>query len=199
MLTLASVRRVGPYRISESREIYRNPWISVREDRVLRADGTPGVFGVVEMKPGSSVLALDRNEDVFLIREFKFGVERETLELISGAIDEGESPLDAARRELREEAGVEARRWVDLGVVDPFTTVIRSPNYLFLALDLHQVERRLDPGEVLEPARVPFAEALRMVMSSEITHAASCTLLLKAERYLRSDSDIRGRLGLGQT
>ncbi len=112
-------------------------------------------------------------------------MERETLELISGGIEHGESPLGAAQRELREEGGLEANDWVDLGVVDPFTTAIRSPNHIFLARRLTQVQGRLDEGEILDTVRVPLQEALRMVMSSEITHAASCTLLLKAERYLR--------------
>ncbi len=179
------MRRVGPYSVLESRGIYTNPWLSVREDQLLRPDGSRGVFGVVEMKAGATVLAIDDDNQVLLPREFKYAVERETLELISGGIEHGESPLGAAQRELREEGGLEANDWVDLGVVDPFTTAIRSPNHIFLARRLTQVQGRLDEGEILDTVRVPLQEALRMVMSSEITHAASCTLLLKAERYLR--------------
>ncbi len=179
------MRRVGPYSVVESKGIYTNPWLSVREDKLLRPDGSGAVFGVVEMKAGATVLAIDDRNQVLLAREFKYAVERETLELISGGIEDGESPLGAAQRELREEGGLEAKDWVDLGVVDPFTTAIRSQNHIFLARRLTQGERRLDGGEMLDTVRVPFQEAIRMVMSSEITHAASCILLLKAERYLR--------------
>ena len=158
----------------------------MREDAVTRPDGAPGTFSVVDMLPGSTVLALTADRQVYLVREFKYAVERETLELISGAIEEGESPLDAARRELREECGIEAERWIELGVVDPFTSAIRSPNYMFLALDLTETERCPDDGELVEPILLPFDEALRMVMASEITHGATCVALLKAEHYLRS-------------
>lgn len=173
------------YELLDSRAIYRNPWIAVREDRVRRPDGETATFGVVDMKSGSTVLALTESGEVLLVREFKYAVGRETVELISGAIEPGETPLDAARRELREEAGVEAECWTEMGVIDPFTTAIRSPNYLFLAEGLREAGRSPDAGEVVEPFRVPFEEALEMVGRGEITHAASCVLLLKAAATLR--------------
>lgn len=156
----------------------------MREDHVTRPDGRPGVFGIVEMKAGSSVLALTAGGDALLVREFKYAVGRETLEVISGAIEERESPLDAARRELREEAGIEAREWMELGVLDPFTTAIQSPNYIFLARGLSETARTPDDGEFVQPVRVPFERALDMALSAEITHAASVVAILKAARLL---------------
>lgn len=175
----------GPYRVTGSRDVYRNPWIHVHEDAVIRPDGSEGIFGVVEMVPGASVLALSDDGDAFLAREYKYGVARETLEVVSGAIDAGESPLQAAQRELHEELGLTARDWLDLGVVDPFTTVVRSPNYLFLARGIEaEGDAVPDPGEVVRVVRLPFARALELVMAGEITHAASCVLILKAARQL---------------
>ncbi len=177
---------VGPYRVLGSRSVYRNKWLFVREDEVIHPNGSRGVFGVVRMKPGSTVLAVTDSREALLIREFKYGVERDTLELISGAIEESESPLDAAKRELREEAGFEAAEWVDLGVIDPFTTVIQSPNYLFLARDLTDVGRSPDDGETVEVIRLPFERLLKLVMANEITHAASCVSVMKAIEYFRN-------------
>lgn len=176
----------NPFRLIDSNEVYKNPWISVREDQVIRPGGSPGVFGVVTMRPGSTVLALDKDLNVFLTREYKYGVARETLELMSGGIDEGETPLEAAKRELREELNLEAKVWVDLGVVDPFTTVVSSPNYLFLAMELSAAVGVLDEGETLQIEKVPIADVVQMVESSKITHSASCILILKAEKYLRN-------------
>src|SRR4051812_21485581 len=120
----------NPYRLNSRRDVYRNRWIYLREDQVARADGGAATFGVIEMKAGSTVLAVNEQREVYLVKEFKYAIDRPSIELISGAIEDGESPLDAAKRELEEEAGLSAKEWIDLGVVDPFTTVIRSPNYL---------------------------------------------------------------------
>jgi ADP-ribose pyrophosphatase len=174
-----------PYRLIESRPVYRNPWIAVREDRVLRPDGVAATFGIVEMKTGVTVIAVTDAAEVVLVREYKYGVGRETLEAISGGIEPAEAPLDAARRELKEEAGFEAAEWIDLGVIDPFTTVIRSPNYMFLARGLTAVERQPDDGEFVETVRIPFEQAFEMALESRITHGASVVGLLKAAHRLR--------------
>lgn len=177
----------GPFQILSSREVYKNRWIQVREDEVVRPGGARGIFGVVEMKAGSSVLALTSERDVYLVREFKYAISKDSLETMSGALEEEESPLDAAKRELREELGLEAGQWINLGRVDPFTTIVHSPNYMFLALDLRVTRQSPDEGEVLHVLKIPLQEAVEMVIRGEITHSASCVLILKAERYLLSE------------
>jgi len=173
----------SPYRLQSRRDVYRSRWLYLREDQVQRLDGGAATFGVIEMKAGASVLAVNERREVYLVKEYKYGVERYSIELVSGAIEGGESPLEAAQRELREEAGLSTREWIDLGVIDPFTTIVRSPNYLFLALHVEAGESKPDEGEVLECVLVPFEEAVEMVMRSEITHGASCVAILKAARY----------------
>jgi len=177
----------NPFQRLNSREIYANRWIQLREDDVVQPGGETGKFGVVTMRSGSSVLALNKNQDVYLVKEYKYAAGRDSIEVISGAIEDGEEPLAAAKRELREEAGLSSERWLNLGSVDPFTTVIRSPNHLFLALDVTEGESRPEAGEVLEVIKTPFAKALEMVMKGEITHAASCVLLLKAAIILNPE------------
>ncbi|MBI1786016.1 MAG: NUDIX hydrolase [Acidobacteria bacterium] len=173
----------APYRLATSREVYRNPWIRVREDRVIRPDGSSGLFGVMEGKTGASVLALNDLHEVYLIREYKHAVARHSLEVMSGGLEPGESPLDAARRELKEEAGLTASEWTELGMIDPFTTFVNAPNYLFLARGIQEGEQSPDHGEVLEVVKTPFSRAVEMVMRGEITHGASCVAILKAARY----------------
>ena len=173
----------GPWKIMQSREIYRDPWIAVQVDDVIRPDGQPGIHSIIHLKPGVCVLALDHERNVYLTEEFHYAVGRVTLEGVSGGSEAGEEPLTTAQRELREEIGIQAARWTDLGSVDPFTANIVSPARLFLAEDLTFVETAPEGTELIRTVRLPLDDALQMVWDGRITHSPTCLLLLKA--YLR--------------
>lgn len=178
-------KKHGPWIIKETILKYKNPWIEVREDQVTRPDGKSGIFGVVEMKPGISVLALDEEGFVYLTEEFHYAIGKESIEVVSGAIDQGEEAIDAAKRELEEELGIEAEEWINLGHLDPFTSVIHSPAYLFLAKRLHFGETKQEGSEKIQCKKIPFQDTINMVLESKITHGPSCVLILKAQGYLR--------------
>lgn len=171
----------GPFKIISSKQIYKNKWINLREDRVIRPGGDKGVFGIVEGASGSSVLALTSNNQVVLAKEYHYAQDATTYELISGAIDKGETPLDAAKRELKEESGLTAKNWTDLGVVNPLTVVLKSLNYMFLAEDLEQGKAEGEEKDLIKVKKFPFKKVLEMVNNGEITHAASVVAILKVE------------------
>jgi len=170
----------NPVRRISSRQIHSGNLVRLREDSVVLPRGTEAIYEYVEIKNGSSTLAVEDNGDVWLVREWKYAIDRPSLEVVSGGIEPGEQPLDAARRELREELGLTAREWTPLGHVDPFTTMLACPNHLFVARGLKHVGRSPEEAEVMEIVRVPLAEAVRLVMAGGITHGTSCVLILKA-------------------
>lgn len=173
------MRAHGPWQIVESNEVYRDPWLMLVKDDVIRPDGKPGTYVVAQLKPGVSVLALDDEGHVHLTEEFHYGVGRVTIETVSGGIEPGEDTLETAKRELREEAGFEAEHWTDLGVVDPFTANVVSPTRLYLARGLTHVGQDLEGTERIRTVRHSLDEAVRMVLDSQITHGPSCVLILK--------------------
>ena len=173
------MKQHGPWQILRQHEVYQDPWIHVRQDDVLRPDGKPGTYSVVGLKPGVSVLAIDDENSVYLTEEFHYGVGRVTIEVVSGGIDEGEDALTTARRELREELGIEAEQWDDLGVVDPFTANVVSPTRLFTARGLSFGKDAPEGTEQIRCVKMTLDEALRRVMRSEITHSPSCLVILK--------------------
>ncbi|KKU48409.1 MAG: Pyrophosphohydrolase related protein [Parcubacteria group bacterium GW2011_GWA2_46_9] len=175
----------GPWKIKDSVEKYKNPWLRVREDQVIRPDGKDGIFGVIEMVAGVSVLPLDDEGFIYLTKEFHYAVERDTIEVVSGGIDRNEKELEAARRELKEELGIEADEWIELGTVDPFTTVINSPATMYLAKKLRFAEADPEGTERIHVMKIKLVDALNMVMESKITHGPSCVLILKAFEYLK--------------
>jgi ADP-ribose pyrophosphatase len=177
-------RYLGPYEILMSRPVYENPWMTVREDDVQHRSGEKAKFGVVDMKPGVTVLPMDEDGTTYLVREFKYALGGESLEAVSGGIESGESPEQAGLREIGEEVGLVAGEWIDFGTIDPFTTVIRSPNHMFLARKLASLRRTRTPAERLETVKMPFEDALDAVLRGEITHGASCVLILKTQHFL---------------
>ncbi|MBI1213721.1 MAG: NUDIX domain-containing protein [Alphaproteobacteria bacterium] len=177
--------KYGPWTILKRHEVYRDPWLKVTRDDVLRPDGNPGTYSVSCMKPGVCVLAVDSAGICHLTEEFHYAVGRVTLECVSGGIDPGEDALATARRELAEELGLKASRWTSLGVVDPFTAIAVSPTQLWLAQDLEEIASNPEPTETIRHVRMPFMEVIERVMDSEITHAPSVAAILKAIRMMR--------------
>lgn len=178
------IRKNGPWTIKDSTVKYKNPWLEVREDQIIRPDGKDGIFGVVNMKAGVSVLPFDDEGYVYLTDEFHYAIEQDSVETISGAIDDGEKPLEAAKRELEEELGIKAEEWIELGMINPFTTVITSPAYLFLAKKITFGKPHQEGTENVKEVKVKFEEAVKLVMESKITHGPSCVLILKTKEFL---------------
>lgn len=175
----------GPYDVISSKEVYKNPWISLHEDKIIRPNGEEGVFGIVEYSPGVAVVALNEKNEVYLVREYAYAINEYNTSIPSGGVDPGETPLDAAKRELKEEAGVTATEWIELGYVNPFTMIVNGPQYLFLAKGA-KVESKHE--EEFELMTLPFENAYDMVMNSQINHAGSCIAILKAKDFLKEKS-----------
>jgi len=176
---MSSPRQHGPWQILSSAEVYRDPWLQLSRDEVIRPDGEPGSYCVVHLKPGVSVLALDDQDNVHLTEEFHYGVGRTTLETVSGGIEPGEGALETAHRELQEELGITAQQWTELGACDPFTASVVSPTQLYLAEGLTVGTASPEGTEQIRHVTMPLAQAVKAVMEGQITHAPSCLAILK--------------------
>jgi len=177
-------RKHGPWTIKSSECLHRDEFVEMWLDEVVKPDGEPGLYATMKMKPGVAVLAVDEEGFAHLVRVFRYAVGKECVEVVQGMIDEGEQAAEAARRELREELGVEAGELTDLGLVDAVTSQVFSPARLFLARGLTFGGPEREATEKLRPVRVKLEEAVRMVMDGEITQATTCALILKAGRVI---------------
>jgi 8-oxo-dGTP pyrophosphatase MutT (NUDIX family) len=172
------VKKNGPWTIHGSTRRFQNEFIEVWEDQVTQPDGSPGAYATVTMKPGVAILPVD-NEFVYLTRQYRYAFCGECVEAVAGGIEEGQEPLEAAKRELREELGIEAKRWEEFGLIHSDTSIIRSPLHLFLARDLSFGKPEREGSEVMKMVKMPIREAFDAVLSGEISSAPTCVLLLK--------------------
>jgi 8-oxo-dGTP pyrophosphatase MutT (NUDIX family) len=164
---------------------YENAWVRLREDAVVRPDGREGIYGVVELRPSVGVVALNAEREIVLVGQWRYPLGRYSWEIPRGGSKPGESNMEAvARRELREEAGVEAQSWERLGAMDLNNGVTNDVEHLFLATGLRSGDNHPDPEEELAVRWVPFESAVRMVLSAEITEVCSVAAILMAARTM---------------
>lgn len=167
-----------------SRVAYENQWIRVREDAVLRPDGSPGVYGVVEVRsPAVFVVPVTDDGEVVLIEVERYTVGL-SLEVPAGGTD-GEDAVVAAGRELQEETGLAADELVDLGPVFSLNGVSDAPGRVVLATGLHVVGGAEQAVEGIAAVRtVPIPRLIEQIAAGEISDNESLAALLLALVHL---------------
>lgn len=170
----------NPWRPRSSRVVYENPWIRVREDDVIRPDGGAGIYGVVEIRPSIGVVAINPRDEVVLVGQWRYSVNRYSWEIPRGGSRPGETEmLQVAKRELAEEAGLVAEDWQELGPVDVCNGVADDVQTLYLATGLSSTEMQLDPEEDISVEWKPFKEAVQMAIDGRITEVCSVAAILR--------------------
>ncbi|WP_189256376.1 NUDIX domain-containing protein [Lentzea flava] len=169
-----------------TRQVYANPWMAVREDEIRRADGTNGIYGVVEKPDFALIIPLD-GERVRLVEQYRYPIGMRRWEFPQGTAPDREDsdPVELAARELREETGLRAGRMIELGVLDVAPGMSSQRGRVFLATELTEgFHEREHEEQDMRSAWFPRADLETMIAKSEITDAqsiAAYTLLLLHE------------------
>jgi 8-oxo-dGTP pyrophosphatase MutT (NUDIX family) len=173
----------NPWKKVSSREVYENQWVSVRHEEVIKPNGEPGVYGVAHFKSkAAAVVPLDIDGNIWLVGQYRYTLEEYSWEIPMGGGDLKGDSLEAAKRELKEETGLTASKWTDLGKLHTSNSVTDEFGYMYLAEDLTLGEAEPDDTEILELKKVSLIEAVMMVMDSEITDSLSVAAILKVAR-----------------
>ena len=159
--------------------VYTGHIISLRNDDVVLPDGRDAKREYVCHRGGASVLAVDDENYVYLVRQFRYPYREVLVEIPAGKLEEGEEAIVTARRELEEEVGLIADEISPLGLIYPTPGYTNENLYVFLARGLKKTEMRLDDGEFINVERVPFDEVLKRVMSGEIKDGKTCYAVMK--------------------
>ncbi|MBQ7038290.1 MAG: NUDIX hydrolase [Clostridia bacterium] len=159
---------------------FRGHVINLRVDDILLPNGNPATREVVEHPGGVCVAALTDERELLFVRQFRYPYGEVLLELPAGKLDRGgEDPLEAGKRELREETGAVANRYRSLGKLYPSPGYCDEIIHLYLAEDLSFGESDPDEDEFLECERIPLDRAVEMVLQNEITDAKTQVAILK--------------------
>jgi 8-oxo-dGTP pyrophosphatase MutT (NUDIX family) len=179
--------RVDPIRQVSSREVYRNNWMTVREDGIRRPDGSPGLYGVIDKPDYALIIPLD-GDRLQLVEQFRYPLGLRRWEFPQGTAPgrADAAPLELAARELREETGLIAGRMTDLGLLDVAAGMSSQRGRVFLATELTEGPHEREHEEQdMRTGWFTRAEFEKLIARGEITDAqsiAAYTLLLLHER-----------------
>jgi 8-oxo-dGTP pyrophosphatase MutT (NUDIX family) len=171
----------NPFTVQSRRLIYDSPWIRVREDRFRHRKGAEGIYAVCGFRhTGCGVLALDDQDRVVLVGQWRYPLEVYSWELPEGGGQETESPFECMQRELREEAGLEAQVWEPLAICHNSNSSTDEETYLFLASELKKLPNGHEPEDVEELMLhyEPFDDCLSRVLRGEITDGLTVVAIL---------------------
>ena len=180
----------NPWKKISTREIYKNPWIRLREDQVISPNGTPTIYGVVEASPAIGIVPLTENLDTYLVGQFRYSLDTYSWEIPEGGGADGEEPLDTAKRELKEETGLSAKNWTYLDSLYTSNAFTNEIGHIFLAQDLEEGEAEPDHSEDLSVKKIPFTEAYEMVLNYTIKDALAVIGIFRVHEYLKKTGRI---------
>jgi 8-oxo-dGTP pyrophosphatase MutT (NUDIX family) len=181
-----NTKEKNPWTRLGSTPVYDNPWIAVREDKVLKPNGEPGIYGVVSFKNKAiGIIPLSEEGDTWLVGQYRYTLNEYSWEIPMGGSPIGkEDILSTAKRELQEETGLTATKWELLGRLHTSNSVTDEEGFVFLATGLRQGKTNFEDTEVLKIKRLPLSEAIEWAMSGRITDAISVAGLLMLARKL---------------
>ena len=165
--------------------IFKGKIINVRRDTALIPDGSTAIREVVEHNGGVCVVALTDNNEILFVKKFRYPYMEEGLEIPAGKRDSlNEDPLECGKRELKEETGATAKRFIDLGKLYPTPGYCGEIIWMFAALELDFGDCDPDDDEFLEISKIPLEKAVEMVMKGELKDAKTQTAILKLKYML---------------
>jgi 8-oxo-dGTP pyrophosphatase MutT (NUDIX family) len=168
----------GPWTRKTRRVAYENPWITIWHDEVTRPDGEPGIYGVVHFANlAVGVLALDEADRVLLVGQHRYALDEYSWEIPEGGVPLDETPLAGAQRELREETGMDAATWREIGRSHLSNSVSDELAVLFVATGLTAGVATPDGTEALDIRWLPFDEVLAMTLDGRITDALTVLIV----------------------
>ncbi len=174
------IEKIGGWKTKNSTVTYENPWIKITHEEVITAKGTEGIYGVVHFKNiAIGIIPIDDEGNTWLVKQSRYTLNQYTWEIPEGGCPFDESPLNAAKRELEEEVGLQANDWQQLMTLHLSNSVTDEFGVVFVARNLFAGKQNLESTEDIEVKKISLIEAIEMVKRGEITDGMSVAALLR--------------------
>lgn len=164
--------------------VFEGKIITVHVDDIELDDGSKAFREVVEHSGGVCVVPLTDEDEIIMVRQYRYPFKRELLEIPAGKLERGENPLEAAKRELEEECGIVAEKVISLDTIYPTVAYCSEIIYMYAAKNFTKTAQHLDEGEFLGVEKIKINDAVAMIMNGEICDAKTVAAILKTAKLL---------------
>ena len=170
-----------------SKIVYKGKVVTVTEDEIELSDGRKS-FREVVLHSGGVVILAQKSDKILLVKQYRYPIKQAVFELPAGKLEKGEDPDLAAKRELEEETGYQAKTWLSLGYINTTPGICSEKLYLYYAKDLEYVGEHLDEGEILKSYEFSIDEVEKMIVNGEINDSKTiCGFFRGIGKGLKND------------
>jgi len=173
----------NPWKTLSTEEKYDNAWINVKENKVINPAGNNGIYGVVHFKNKAiGIIPIDEYGNTWLVGQYRYALDEYSWEIPMGGGPLEIDILESAKKELKEETGLVAKRWQNICRIHTSNSATDEEGFIFIAQDLTEGETEFEDTEDIKVKKMPLQETIDWVMEGKITDAISIAGLLKAEK-----------------
>lgn len=177
---------INPWKTISSEKVYSNPWIDLYHNKVITPGGNEGIYGKVHFKNiAVGVIPLDEKGNTYIVGQYRYTLDEYSWEIPEGGCPTGQTPIEAIKRELKEETGLTAAKWQELMTIHTSNSVCDEVAYLFVAKDLSAGLAHPEDTEELVVKKLPFSELVDMVHDGRVTDAMSVAATLKVAHMIQ--------------
>ncbi|MCA6434917.1 MAG: NUDIX domain-containing protein [Bacteroidota bacterium] len=177
--------QTNPWKINSVKKVYESPWIEVNHHEVINPASRPGIYGTIHFKNlAIGIIPLDEDHNTWIVGQWRFPLNSYSWEIIEGGGPLNDSPLESAKRELKEETGIVANKFTLLCNMHTSNSATDEYCHIYLAQGLSFEESEPEESEELVVKKLPFETVYQMVMNGEITDSLSMVGVLKTKLLL---------------
>lgn len=175
----------NPWQTLSSETVYDNNWIKVEHHQVINPSGNNGIYGTIHFKNlAVGIVVLDEDLNTYLVGQYRYPLNEYSLEIPEGGVPLSEDPLEMAKKELKEETGISAKLWQQIGVLHTSNSATDEKAIIYLATELTFGAPQPEDTEQLIVNKIPFTTFISMIVEGKITDAISVCAGLLTEKWL---------------